>query len=146
MLELARRAAIGALALSLVGFVVALLLNLPAQFVSGTPDAEVGLAKAVLQGTAISAPVPPFAVLLLALWLTTTSGWRATTGKVLFALAGLAMVIGGFGEWSHGLPFDGADTVVFLLFNVVGLALSTTLLVTAVGSLVRPRGHAAAPA
>ena len=142
MLILARRTALAVLVLSMIGFAVAVALDLPAQFVSGTPDDEVGM-KAVWEGTALSAPVLPLVVLLLGLWLTTRAGWQMTLGTVLLALVAALMTIGGFGEYSKGLPFDGADTAVFLIFNVVGLALSVTLIVTALASLMGRRRAAA---
>lgn len=138
MFILARRTALAVLVLSVIGFAVAVALDLPAQFVSGTPDDEVGI-KAVWEGTALSAPVLPLVVLLLGLWLTTRAGWQMIVGTVLLAVVGAVMTIGGVGEYSKGLPFEGADTAVFLIFNIVGLALSVTLVVTALASLVQRR-------
>ncbi len=140
MVTVARRTAVILLALSVIGSAVAVVLDLPAQFVSGTPDNEVGT-NAVWEGTALSAPVLPLVVLLVGVWLTTRAGWQAVLGAVLLALVGAVMTIGGVGEWSKGLPFSGADTVVFVLFNVVGLGLSITLVGTAVASLVRRGGE-----
>ena len=140
MLTVARRTAAILLALSVIGSAVAVVLNLPAQFVSGTPDNEVGT-SALWEGTALSAPVLPLVVLLVGVWLTTRAGWQAGLGALLLALVGAVMTIGGVGEWSKGLPFSGADTVVFVLFNVVGLCLSITLVGAAVAGLVRRNGR-----
>jgi hypothetical protein len=111
VLILARGTALVVLVLSVIGFAAAVALDLPAQFVSGTTDHEVGM-TAVWEGTALSAPVPPLVVLLLGRWLTTWAGWQLILGTVQLALVEAVMAENqpsGLGTFRRGCSGGGGS-------------------------------------
>ncbi|MFC6285026.1 hypothetical protein ACFP3Q_05150 [Nocardioides sp. GCM10027113] len=135
MTDIARRAALALLALSVLGVAVAIPLDLTAQFVA-RPETELGW-NALWDGSAVSAPPPPLVGLLLGIWLTTRSDRARLIGLWVLVLTGIVVTIGHVGEYSHGVPFAGTDRAVFLAFNVVGLALCLLLVGSALSAAVR---------
>jgi hypothetical protein len=120
-----------------VAAVVAVIVNLPAQFTTGgEPKEDLGW-DVVVAGSAVSAPLAPLAVLIVGAWLASRTGRLRTAGLVLLVLVSVVMIVGWVGEYVSGIPFTGGRYVVFQVLSVLGIALTIALPVAAVRELVR---------
>jgi hypothetical protein len=131
------RLALLVVAFHVVGAVIAVLVNLSAQFTTGGPPKdEVGW-DVVVTGSAVSAPLPPLVVLLLGAWLASRSGRARVVGLVLLLLTCVVMTIGWVGEYTSGIPFTGGRNAVFLALSVVGILFTIALALAAARELMR---------
>lgn len=131
--------------LSLVGFVLALVFQWPAQFtLDEAADSTVTLGDFV-QGTVTSIPLPPWIVLVAATTLARSRRWWGTVGVILLAVLGPVFVLGGIGEAAAETTPD-VPRAVLVVAGTVYVLLGASLFVLAVMELVdrvrtRPARH-----
>ncbi|MDP3968798.1 MAG: hypothetical protein Q8Q02_11005 [Nocardioides sp.] len=131
------RLALVAVAFHIVAAVVAVVVNLPAQFTTGGPPKDDVGWDVITTGTALSAPLPPVLGLLMGAWLASRSGRTRVVGLVLLLLTCVVMTIGWVGEHASGIPFEGTRYAIFLVLSVVGILVTIALVVAVVRELVR---------
>lgn len=121
--------------LSLIGFVLALVFQWPAQFtLDEAADSTVTLGDFV-QGTVTSIPLAPTLVLVVATALAASRRWWGTVGAVLLALIGPVFVLGGLGEaFAESTP--DVPRAVLVTAGTVYVLLGASLLLLAVIDLV----------
>lgn len=125
------------LGVEIIATVVAIVLNLPAQFGEIGTDAGSEFAA---RGTAISPPIAPLVILAGSLLLLRRRDRWATVGCVIVGLLGVLFAIGSIGEAAaNGTP-DVAK-VVLVGSGVVGSLIGGTLVFLAVSAVIaRSRG------
>lgn len=131
--------------LSLVGFLLALIFQWPAQFtLDPNADSNVTLGDFV-QGTVTSIPLIPTIVLATATALAVSRRWWGTLGVVLLALIGPVFVLGGLGE-AFSEPTPDVPRAVLAVAGTIYVLLGASLLVFAIIDLIdrmrnRSAGH-----
>jgi hypothetical protein len=133
------RIAVTILAFNVVAAIVAVVLDLPAQFTTEAQPRETVGGEVLVVGSAISAPWVPLVGLLVGVALATRERITRVLGLVILLLIGMLMTVGLIGEHVAGIPFSGARYAVFLVFNVVGFLLSAALIASAARDLMRRR-------
>ena len=128
------------LGVEIIATIVAIVLNLPAQFGGVGTDAGSEFAA---RGTAISPPIAPLIVLAGSLLLLRRSDRWATVGCVIVGLLGVLFAIGSIGEAAaNGTP--DVPRAVLVGSGVVGSLIGVTLVFLAVAALMaRSRGSEA---
>ena len=134
--------AAGVIALSIVGFLLALAFQWPSDFVLGEePDTKVTLAD-LATGTVTSIPLPPLVVLVLATMLVRSTRWWGTAALVVLALLGLVFTVGGIGEVTSSNPHVSEAVLVTAgtVYVLVGLAMTATSLLALARGRRAPSG------
>ena len=111
---------------SIVGFVLALIFQWPAQLVLGEPDPNVTVGD-FFQGTATSIPLVPWLALGVFALLATSRRWWGTIGVVVLCLLGGVFIIGGMGEAFAPRTPHVSRTVLAAagaVYGILGLSLS----------------------
>ncbi len=117
---------------AILATVLAVIVNLPAQFGGVGTDAGSEFAA---RGTAISPPIAPLIVLAASLALLRRDDFWATVACVVIALLGILFVIGSIGEAAAEATPDVSKGVL-VGSGVVGAALGSALVVLALGALL----------
>lgn len=126
------------LAVSIVGGVLALAFQWPAQF-DGQGDPNAGLGEFIFSGTATSPPVIPVMVLLvLFILLAPSQRWWGTVSVVGLCLLAVLMFIASLGE-AFAPPTPYVPRAVLVTSGVVGALLAVTLLLSGIIELVDRR-------
>ena len=123
------------LVLNVVAAVVAVVLNLPAQFDGVGTDAGEELLS---RGTAISAPLFPVVLMVLVVVLAPRRDRWSWVGIALAVLLAISVGIGGYGEMTAE-PTADTSRAVLVGAGVVWLGVAATLLVLAAVAAVRAR-------
>ncbi len=122
-------------AVSLVGFVLALIFQWPSAFViGGQDDPNVG-ADDIVEGTVTSIPLYPWIALVAFTLLARSRRWWGTIAVVALCLLGTIFIIGGYGEYSTS-PTPYVPRAVLVGAGVVYILLGATLLLTGVADLI----------
>ncbi len=130
----------GVLVLEIVATIVAIVLNLPAQFGDTGTDAGSEFAT---RGTAISPPIAPLIILAGSLLLLRRRDRWATVGCVIIGLLGVLFTTGSIGEAAaNGTP--DVPKAVLLGSGIVGSVIGATLVFLAVAA-VTARSRASKP-
>lgn len=130
------------LVLNVLATIIAVAVNLPAQFGGVGTDAG---AEFLTRGTAISAPLLP---VMLMVWVVLLAPRRDRWSWVGIALAYLTAVmvgIGGIGEMTAEPTMD-TSRAVLLTGGIAWLAVAAVLFALATAAVVRARRTATAPA
>lgn len=132
------------LGLTVLGAIVAIVLDVPSSFVIG--DAQIGDLgiEVIWQGSAISAPFPPIVVTAIGVLLARRTGKARTAGLVLLTLVGAMMLLGVVGEFSGDTAFDGLRQGLFVLFNALYGALAIALIASSLLAIFRRGVYATA--
>ncbi len=120
--------------LSIVGFVLALIFQWPAQFVIGEPDPNVTLGD-FFQGTVTSIPMVPWLALGLFALLATSRRWWGTVGVVGLCLLGVVFTFGGMNE-AFAPPTPHVSRTVLVVAGVLYGILGLSLLLSGIAELV----------
>jgi hypothetical protein len=131
--------AVAILAFNLAAALVAIALDLPAQFTTEAQPRETVSTDVLIVGSAISAPWPPLLALILGVVLAARERITRVIGLVILLLTGVVMTVGLIGEHISGIPFTGTRYAIFLTFNVVGFLLAAALMATTVRDLMLRR-------
>jgi len=124
-----RRFTLAVLALNLLATVIAVAVNLPAQFGGVGTDAS---KEFLTRGTAISAPLLPVVMMLLVVLLASRRDRWSWVGIVLTLLMAVMVGVGGLGEMAAEPTGDTPEAVLtasgiaWLIVAAVFLALATT--------------------
>jgi len=135
---LANRLVMALLALNVVGAIVAVMLDLPAQLGTNARAGDTVGVEIITVGSATSAPWPPLLALIVGALLATPGRRARVVGYVLLALASLHMIIGVIGEFASGIPFTGGRYAVFVGFSIALFLLAAALFATAIRAITRP--------
>ena len=117
--------ALGVVAVSVLGFVLAWVFQWPSDFVVGAePDSEVTLTDFV-NGTVTSIPLPPLLVLIVAAPLSRSRRWWGALATGVVAMLGVLFLIGGVGELTSDNPHVPRAVLLIagVLYVLAGLAL-----------------------
>lgn len=127
------RASLALLVVMSVGTLVAVTQGWPAQFGGGgNPDDVAG--EAVTRGTALSPPLAPVIVFVVALVLARRRGALGIVGTVLLILVSLAFVVGGLGE-AFAAPTADVPRAALVVSGLLAVALGATVIATAIARL-----------
>ena len=113
----------------LVGAAVAIAAQWPAQF-GGSGDPDDVAAEALTRGTALSPPLAPVIVFVVALVMSLRAGLLGKVGTVLLMLVTVVFIIGGLGE-AFAPPTADVPRPVLVLSGLVGVVLRGLILVAA---------------
>lgn len=129
------------LVLNVLATIVAVVVNLPAQFGGVGTDAGEEL---LTRGTAISAPLLPVVLMLLVVVLAGRRDRWSWVGVGLAYLTAALVGIGGIGEMAAELTPDTSDAVL-TVSGIAWLVISAVLVALATAATVRRRRSAIAP-
>ena len=118
-------AALALLVLHAVGTVVAVSANWPAQFGGVGTDAG---AEWIARGTALSAPLGPLVVLVVAAVLASLRGWVSRVGEGLVILLSVLFMVGALGE-AFAPATEDVSKAVLVASGVLGVMVAGAVLV-----------------
>ncbi len=120
---------------SLVGFVLCWIFQWPSTFVLGeVADARVTLSD-IVEGTPLSIPLVPWAVLIVTTLLATSQRWWGTVAVGVLCLLGVVFLIGGWGE-AFGPPNPYVPHTVLVVGGIFWMLLGLSLLIFGTLALV----------
>ena len=121
------------LAVMVVGTVVSVGQGWPAQFGGGgNPDDVAG--EALTRGTALSPPLAPVVVFVLALLMGLRRGVLRIVGSVLLILVSLAFIVGGLGE-AFAAPTDEVPRAALVISGLLAVGLGAAVVFAAAARL-----------
>lgn len=123
-------------AVSFFGFVLAFIFQWPSYFVPGgvAADSKVTLGDLV-DGTPLSIPLVPWAVLIAFTFLASSRRWWGTIAVVVLCLLGMLFIFGGWGE-AFGPPNPDVPRAVLLAAGLVYGLLGLSLLLSGILDLI----------
>lgn len=127
---------------SIIGFILALIFQWPAQLVFGEPDPNVTVGD-FFQGTATSIPLVPWLALGVFTLLATSRRWWGTIGVVGLCLLGVVFIFGGMGE-AFAPPTPHVSRAVLVAAGAIYIVLGLSLPLSGIAELidrVRARRH-----
>ena len=130
------------LVLNVLATIIAVAVNLPAQFGGVGTDAG---AEFLTRGTAISAPLLPVVLMVLVVLMAPRRDRWSWVGIALAYLTAVMVGIGGIGEMTAE-PTEDTSRAVLLTGGIAWLAVAAVLFALATAALVRARTTATAPA
>lgn len=121
------------LAVMVLGALIAVSQGWPAQFGGGgDPDDVAG--EAVTRGTALSPPLAPVVVFVVALLMAVRRGVVGIARGVLLILVSLAFVVGGLGE-AFAAPTADIPRAALIVSGLLAVGLGAAILVAAIARL-----------
>ncbi len=127
------------LAAMLAGAVLAIAAGWPAQFGGGGDPADVA-SESLSRGTALSPPLAPVLLFVLALAVAMRSGVAWKIGTLLVMLISLVFVVGGLGE-AFAAPTPDVPRAALVISGVVAVLLGTSVIIAAVQRLRHSGSH-----
>lgn len=129
------------LVLNVVATIIAVVVNLPAQFGGVGTDAG---KEFVTRGTAISAPLLPVVLMVLVVLLAPRRDRWSWVGVALAYITAALVGIGGVGEMVAE-PTADTSGVVLTISGIVALVVAAVLIILATAAGVRSRRRPAPP-
>lgn len=137
-----RRFTLVLLVLNVLATIIAVAVNLPAQFGGvGTDAGE----EFLTSGTAISAPLLPVVLMLLVVLLAPRRDRWSWVGVALAYLTAVMVGMGGIGEMTAE-PTADTSRAVLITAGIAWLAVAAVLVALATAAVVRARRTSTAPA
>jgi hypothetical protein len=137
-----RRFTLVLLVLNLLATIIAVAVNLPAQFGGVGTDAS---EEFLTSGTAISAPLLPVVLMLLVVLLAPRRDRWSWVGVALAYLTAVMVGMGGIGEMTAE-PTAETSRAVLTTAGIAWLVVAAVLVALATAAVVRARRTATAPA
>ncbi len=119
---------------SIIGFLLALIFQWPAQLVFGEPQPDVTIGD-FFQGTATSIPAVPWLALGVFTLLATSRRWWGTIGVVGLSLLGVVFIFGGMGE-AFAPPTPHVSRTVLVVAGAIYIVLGLALSLSGIAELV----------
>jgi hypothetical protein len=120
---------------SVVGLVLALIFQWPAQLGGGSGNPNITPGELVANGTVTSLPLGPWIALTLFALLARSRRWWGTIAVVVLCLLGALFIFGGLGE-AFAPPTPYVPRVVLIAAGVVYGGLGLALLLSGIAELI----------
>jgi hypothetical protein len=120
---------------SVVGLVLALIFQWPAQLGGGSGNPNITPGELVANGTVTSLPLGPWIALTVFALLGRIRRWWGTLAVVVFCLLGALFIFGGLGE-AFAPPTPYVPRVVLVASGVVYGGLGLALLLSGIAELI----------
>ena len=120
---------------SVVGLVLALILQWPAQLGGGSGNPNITPGELVANGTVTSLPLGPWIALIVFALLARIRRWWGTLAVVVLCLLGALFIFGGLGE-AFAPPTPYVPRVVLVASGVVYGGLGLALLLSGIAELI----------
>lgn len=111
---------------SVVGLVLALIFQWPAQLGGGSGNPNITAGEAVANGTVTSLPLGPWIALTVFAFLARSRRWWGSLAAVVLCLLGALFIFGGMGEaFAPSTPYVPRTVLVAagVVYGLLGLAL-----------------------
>ncbi len=120
---------------SVVGLVLALIFQWPAQLDGGSGNPNVTMGELVANGTVTSLPLGPWIALTVFAFLARGRRWWGTLAVVVLCLLGALFIFGGMGE-AFAPPTPFVPRAVLIAAGVVYGGLGLALLLSGIAELI----------
>jgi hypothetical protein len=122
-------------AVSVVGLILAVIFQWPAQLGGGSGNPNVTAGELVANGTVTSLPLSPWTALVVFALLARSWRWRGTLAVLVLCFLGALFVIGGLGEaFAPSTPY--VPRAVLVTAGVVYVLLGLSLLLSGIADLI----------
>lgn len=123
----------------LIGALVAIAAGWPAQFGGGGDPTDVA-SESLSRGTALSPPLAPVLLFVVALALAVRAGTLGKIGTVLVMLVSVVFVVGGLGE-AFAAPTPDVPKAALVLSGLLAVLFATGVIVAAIQRLRHSGPH-----